>query len=78
MPPMPPPTTASKIMPWVDLVLSLKGHQSCARIVAKGRRQTPPRTWDELARELSTLTGGPVGQEFLRLNFGHLDAEAGQ
>jgi hypothetical protein len=79
MSPMPPTTTSSTsvVLPWVDLVLGLKGHPSCARIVAKGRRRQPrPASWDELARDISTRTGGTVSDEFLRLNFGHLDQVA--
>lgn len=67
------PAVGSPILPWVDRSLKAAGHPACARIVTRGRRQTPRKSWDAIAREISALAGGDVSGEWVRLNFSHLD-----
>ncbi len=64
---MPPSTSA--LLPWIDKALAANGHPSVAEIVAAGRSQVPPVSWDKLAGEIQEKAGGQVNSETLRLNF---------
>lgn len=64
---MPPSTSA--LLPWIDKALEANGHPPVAAIVAAGRAQVPPVSWDRLAYEIGEKAGGPVNSETLRVNF---------